>query len=676
MSVTLAPPMFLQFFNPNNSGSPAIGFKLFTYQAGTSTKQATWTDSSQSALNANPLPLDGNGAANIWGDPTLGYKFVWAPANDTDPPSSPIRTVDNLYFPLTLGSGILYAQSAAEQAANVTPTNLNFYYGDVRRYGAVGNGVTDDSTAMANAALVSGTHPMLIPYTSGGYKIATPVVLPTNATVYGLGRPQLLASVNGDHIFSCVSGTEITIQGVKFLGTSSSTVPLSSFGGFAAANTGLVTLANCTEVRIYDCEFSTFYNGVSFNGCARVWFQGNKVSSFQSTGVLLSSTDAYNVEFNLIQNCTQSGGAVAYGVQATGNSAGGSPSTQSSISFNRINNIPSWDGIGSHDTNGLRIIGNDIRNVRSGIDIGHLTNTNVNQSLTITNNYIEATTTDTWGGASAAHAGIAVAGFDATHRVLGAVIKGNEIRNFFNASGLVGTTYSSNIVIAHTDDANVTGNAVMGAGANSSDAGIYVNGTCNRLTIGLNSLQGQMTRAGIRLESVTSDSAAIIGNSAVQTSAADGHISVSGSTITSFNVSGNPTNATTAYAETTSTLGYIGGTVRGSFTTTLSGGTTTNPTGTIIYQVTDDIVTLEIPTITATSNATTQPSLSGVPASISPVGVQHCIGMCQDNSGTVISQIRVDTGGTLTLFNGTSSTFTNGGTKGVINSTISYRRAA
>lgn len=96
MSAVLTPPPFLQFFNPNNSGSPAIGFQLFTYLAGTTTKTPTWTDSTQDAENANPLSLDGNGIGNVWLDPTVAYKFVWAPANDTDPPTSPIRTIDNI----------------------------------------------------------------------------------------------------------------------------------------------------------------------------------------------------------------------------------------------------------------------------------------------------------------------------------------------------------------------------------------------------------------------------------------------------------------------------------------------------------------------------------------------------------------------------------------------------
>lgn len=96
MTVGLSSPMFLQFFNPNNSGSPAAGYKLFTYQAGSSTKQATYTDSSQTTQNSNPIILDAQGRASVWTDIALSYKYVVSPPNDTDPPGSPIWSQDNI----------------------------------------------------------------------------------------------------------------------------------------------------------------------------------------------------------------------------------------------------------------------------------------------------------------------------------------------------------------------------------------------------------------------------------------------------------------------------------------------------------------------------------------------------------------------------------------------------
>lgn len=192
MTVTISPPMFLQFFNPNNSGAPAAGYKLFTYIAGTTTKQATWTDSTQTVQNANPIILDSSGVGYVWGDPTLAFKFVWAPANDTDPPTSPIRTVDNLYFPLDIGvltqqliGSILYPRTLPEIAAGVTPVNYAYPPYDVRRYGAVGDGVTNDSPAFNLAGTIG--VPIFVP--------DPPVAWLLNSNVTGtfkaLGYPQI-----------------------------------------------------------------------------------------------------------------------------------------------------------------------------------------------------------------------------------------------------------------------------------------------------------------------------------------------------------------------------------------------------------------------------------------------------------------------------------------------------
>jgi len=157
------PPFYLQhFFDPNNTGVPLQGGKLFTYVAGTSTKQGTWTDATQAVLNSNPIILDSRGECSMWLDPTLMYKLVLCAANDTDPPTSPIATQDDVSGAVTLGfltqqvvGGILFPLTVAEFAAGVTPANYAYPPGDVRRYGAVGDGVTDDTTAAQNALNVA-----------------------------------------------------------------------------------------------------------------------------------------------------------------------------------------------------------------------------------------------------------------------------------------------------------------------------------------------------------------------------------------------------------------------------------------------------------------------------------------------------------------------------------------
>jgi hypothetical protein len=161
MTVTLSLPMYLQFFNPNNTGAPAAGYLLFTYKAGTSTKQATWTDSTQTVQNANPIVLDSNGAAYVWLDLSLSYKFVFSPPNDTDPPTSPIRSEDNIQGPLTLSSltgavigAALYPRTTAEIAAGVTPTNFSYPPLNPFRYGADGSGGAADIAALSSSRAV------------------------------------------------------------------------------------------------------------------------------------------------------------------------------------------------------------------------------------------------------------------------------------------------------------------------------------------------------------------------------------------------------------------------------------------------------------------------------------------------------------------------------------------
>lgn len=94
MSGTLAPYIKPQFLDDN--GDPLSGYQLFTYVAGTSTKQDTYSDVALTTPNANPIILDAAGRPGaIYLSPT-SYKFVLAPDDDTDPPTSPYWTQDNV----------------------------------------------------------------------------------------------------------------------------------------------------------------------------------------------------------------------------------------------------------------------------------------------------------------------------------------------------------------------------------------------------------------------------------------------------------------------------------------------------------------------------------------------------------------------------------------------------
>lgn len=94
MAVLLSPVggVAAQFFT--NAGVPLSGGKIYTYAAGTSTPQATYTTGAGNIQHSNPIVLDAAGrvpTGEIWLTDGLSYKFVLKDANDVL-----IATYDNI----------------------------------------------------------------------------------------------------------------------------------------------------------------------------------------------------------------------------------------------------------------------------------------------------------------------------------------------------------------------------------------------------------------------------------------------------------------------------------------------------------------------------------------------------------------------------------------------------
>lgn len=112
----ISPEPILHF--SDNNGFPCVGCKLFTYIAGTTSKVTTFTASDAGTPNTNPIILNARGEANVWLNPAISYKFILAPATDTDPPTNPFWTVDNLNSPIS--SGALVAGSSTISSNIIT----------------------------------------------------------------------------------------------------------------------------------------------------------------------------------------------------------------------------------------------------------------------------------------------------------------------------------------------------------------------------------------------------------------------------------------------------------------------------------------------------------------------------------------------------------------------------
>lgn len=243
MTAQLSPnPIFRSW---DNLGFPLVGGKLNTYAAGTTNPQATYTDSTQTTPNTNPVILNFRGEAQVWLDPTLTYKFVL-----TDAFNNLIWTVDNIQGPLL----IIYPIVPAETNASVIPTNYNYPPGNVLRYGADPSGVTDSTTAIQSALRVG--LPVHFPANAAGGFAIYQVTNALNCTVkgqmiYGDGRfvsivhcpPSFNLSATGLFVISPgEEGPEIRDlwidadqSGVKNVGTRANLIayPWAIYGGAA-----------------------------------------------------------------------------------------------------------------------------------------------------------------------------------------------------------------------------------------------------------------------------------------------------------------------------------------------------------------------------------------------------------------------------------------------------------
>lgn len=688
----MATKLYFSPFIPafSNIGVPIAQAKLYFYYTATATLAPIYADADATVPLTNPVQANLAGKyPDIFLDAAITYRVVQKDALDVqigdavDPyiPGTVVANVDStIRNDLFASSGAGLVSATQTGTGAVTETLLAAYRrGQVfpQQFSATALGTgSDDSAAIQKAINAAAGRVVVLPYVAGGYKINTPLTITSATTIVGQGGVLLYTTINGQHILSGDGLDTVTIQGVRFQGSSSNTLPTANPTGYGAAVTALVSISNSTDVRITDCEFSTFYNGLTTINCTRVWVERNRIRNFFLYGALGSLCQNYIVAENVITDCTQTGGAVAYGIMATGDEIGGKPLLSFIVTGNYIKGVRSWGAIMSHDGREIVISNNVIDDCRTGVDIGHFTATNLLRRVVISGNTINGTTTDTWAGASANSGGILVLGYDNSIVIDAVTIADNVISNFFTATGMAGTAgISSNITVGYVTNITVSGNTVSGAGSITSNAGINVLGRADRACIVSNTLRGSMGLGGIRFTNVIADALTLGGNNILQTTPSVEGVLFTGTTITRLAATANATNSTSPFSVVTSTIGYSNSVPQGTFTGSLT-GCTTSPTGTLKYSINGDLVTLEVPTLTATSNATTC-TITGVPAEISPNNDQTVFGITTDNGVDGVAKIQIQASGVIALSKGaTLGGFAASGTKGIGSSTFTYRRSS
>lgn len=351
MTTQLTPSPIQRFVD--NNGVALTGGKVFTYAAGTTTKQTTYIDSTGSTPQTNPVilnsrgePQSGGQSVGIWLTPGLNYKMVLAPSTDTDPPTSPIWTVDNIPATLT-NAGVQFATVALAKAATIPSGTagvqvLNYAtagddgggyyipgssgagsgkfqsadgqwwilsdpYPNVRQFGATGNGSTDDTAAVQNAENFCYASGQSLRFPSGTYIISnTSITKKSGVSWFGAGQGISVIKA-ASATFSTAMVSAGTSSNMSFYNLSFDTSNMTP-SGYPAS----LAISSWTDGEIAACDFVGIqYVGMLVSGGSNFTIRDNYFlkSSTLSTlneAIWVRSTSStptnYQVFDNIIQN--------------------------------------------------------------------------------------------------------------------------------------------------------------------------------------------------------------------------------------------------------------------------------------------------------------------------------------------------------------------------------------
>jgi hypothetical protein len=265
MAVNLSPVAGAaqQFFT--NSGVPLAGGLLYTYAAGTTTPQATYTTAAGTTANSNPIVLNSAGRLDneVWLTSTLTYKFILKDSGGVT-----IATYDDIpgigsVSGLTTGTSLLSGNGSGGFSNVVIGSNLSFVGGTLSATtGGSGAGTVTSVALTAPAAFTVAGSPVTstgtlaltysgnpIPITSGGTGTSTTI---PNAVMVAPGTGPGLDSVT--FVAPGTAGNVLTSNGSTWTSAPSTT-----------SSTALAVGTYCFA-RVTSFPSGTIYPGTDVSG--------------------------------------------------------------------------------------------------------------------------------------------------------------------------------------------------------------------------------------------------------------------------------------------------------------------------------------------------------------------------------------------------------------------------
>lgn len=196
----LLPSPKMQFLDIN--GDPLSGGKVNTYEAGTSTRKATYTTAAASVPNANPVILDSRGEAPIFWS-TGSYKIVLTDSDDAE-----IYSVDNITLSATGEAGASFR---------------------------AGSSVPSDSLGSNGDRYLRTTTGAIYLKDSGAYSIESTIALPSTV---------ITNTVNEHAVTDAQSATDLTGETVDFAVYSSALYEVEIIRGTTVISSGRIAVQN------------------------------------------------------------------------------------------------------------------------------------------------------------------------------------------------------------------------------------------------------------------------------------------------------------------------------------------------------------------------------------------------------------------------------------------------
>jgi hypothetical protein len=331
-------------------------------------------------------------------------------------------------------------------------TTSQLPFKDVRDFGAVGDGTTDDTRAI-NAALFGGGE---IYFPPGTYCVTSAIEVASPVTLRGAGRTQSIIKMttSGPVSTISVSSSNVSVFGLTIEGPKSSNAYDPKETGISARKKD----STLTDITIRDCSVLGYgYSGVELDHVTHAVLSGNHISRIGYQAIRCLSCSHIIASHNFIESVGpgEAPDYNAYGITFTHSEK--TPTTENPASThciadaNTIVDIPSWAGLDSHTGSFITFSNNQIENCRIGIHAAAVEDTNDTVChVTITGNALVA------GDSKHLHSGIIVHGNKKSY-AYNVVVANNALDGY----GVAGPEGGAGAIVCYcAGGAAITGNSV------------------------------------------------------------------------------------------------------------------------------------------------------------------------------------------------------------------------